>query len=318
MDYPDPVIVEPLALPHKHTFVILHGRGSSGSKFGSVLLDTAVKPTTADLSQREGENIQNLTSCFPHARFVFPTAARRRATIYGRALTRQWFNNWRLDRPATEREDLLIPGLQETTAFVHELLRREIAIVPGGASNVVLGGLSQGCAASLTSLLLWDGDPLAAWFGMCGWLPFANHLIEISGLDEKVNSATDELEFDPFERDVDDIVEDDPTAQAIYLLTEELGIELKVAQGQLVERSQKLKQVPLFFGHGVEDDRVAVALGRTAHGCMSRLGFKARWEEYHGLGHWYSPEMLGDLADFIHSETNWKGESEACSMSETS
>ena len=43
----------------------------------------------------------------------------------------------------------------------------------------MLGGLSQGCATSLISLLLWDGPPLKATFGMCGWLPYRSRLEEI-------------------------------------------------------------------------------------------------------------------------------------------
>jgi hypothetical protein len=48
------------------------------------------------------------------------------------------------------------------------------------AKNVVLWGLSQGCAASLVALLTWDGEPFGAVVGMCGWLPFRKHLEEIA------------------------------------------------------------------------------------------------------------------------------------------
>lgn len=62
--------------------------------------------------------------------------------------------------------------------FLHALLRAEIAEVPGDARNVVLGGLGQGCAASLVAMLLWEGPPLGAVVGMCGWLPFVGRLDE--------------------------------------------------------------------------------------------------------------------------------------------
>ena len=75
---------------------------------------------------------------------------------------------WSLEMPI-EREELQTEGLQESCRLLHDLLRQEIAIV--GARNVILGGLSQGCAAALVSILLWKSEPLGAIFGFCGWLP---------------------------------------------------------------------------------------------------------------------------------------------------
>lgn len=73
-----------------------------------------------------------------------------------------------------------------------------------GKENVVLWGLSQGCATSLSSLLTWDGEPFAAVVGMCGWLPFANEIMDvcmkeapdIPGLDstQEVEESEDEDE----------------------------------------------------------------------------------------------------------------------------
>lgn len=202
MDFPKPLIIEPLQLPHQQTFILLHGRGSSGHKFGPILLETSIAPpeplpptntrnhqvinrNTATLSLQTNSDSTSpstgnltLATAFPNARFVFPTAARRRATIYKRAYTHQWFDNWKLDPPATYREDLQIDGLRETVAYLHEVLREEINLVPGGARNIVFGGLSQGCAAALVSFLLWEGDKLGAAVGMCGWLPFADRMLE--------------------------------------------------------------------------------------------------------------------------------------------
>jgi predicted esterase len=103
--YPPPLIIQPRALPHKQTFILLHGRGSSGDKFGPVLLDTPI--LTAPVSSADGggtnppddqttsspPTVQTLATTFPHARFVFPTAARRRATVYNRARTHRTSNS---------------------------------------------------------------------------------------------------------------------------------------------------------------------------------------------------------------------------------
>lgn len=66
-----------------------------------------------------------------------------------------------------------------------------------GAENVILGGLSQGCAAALVATLLWNGEPLAAVFGMCGWLPYRAHMQAIAETTAAEN-ADEEDEDDPF------------------------------------------------------------------------------------------------------------------------
>jgi len=183
--YPDPLITPPLK-EHKETWIILHGRGSNAQKFGSELLSTQI-PGHGSLPQ-----------AFPHAKFIFPTASTRRATIYKRKEIHQWFDNWHLDAP-TEREELQIDGLRETSIFLHDLLKAEIAVV--GAKNVVLGGLSQGCAAALVSMLLWEAEPLAAMFGMCGWLPFRKRMQDIVESATGTGDGAEDDDDDPFTKD---------------------------------------------------------------------------------------------------------------------
>ncbi|KAI3325028.1 alpha/beta-hydrolase [Xylariaceae sp. AK1471] len=395
-DYPDPFIVPPRSLPHKHTFIILHGRGSSGEAFGSVLLEFPIVPPGV----LAASSSPTLASLYPNARFVFPTAARRRATVYKRAYTHQWFDNWKLEPPATDREELQIPGLQETTSYLHRLVREEIALVPGGAANAILGGLSQGCAASLIALLLWEGDGLAAAFGMCGWLPYAvrmgeemqedkpsqghrfgedvqteedggdssiqeHELTEREGIghgkvpekgymfeegtrpdldseltlgstpdedpeydgnseesiedsesdvvsdsdDEELALDDDALsfspaqedDFNPFESDTVPDHTSDPTERAIAWLRE----ELQVPNTSTADSSLRFHNIPLFLGHGVLDDRVSINLGRAASTRLARLGVNVSWNEYEGLGHWYSGPMLWDLVGFLREKTGW-------------
>ncbi|KAK7756953.1 hypothetical protein SLS62_000969 [Diatrype stigma] len=327
-DYPEPLVIEPLSQPHRQTFIILHGRGSSGEKFGPVLLNTPITTTASEdfvpsktATPTPTPTPTTLASAFPHARFVFPSAARRRATVYRRAYTHQWFDNWKLDPPATAREELQQPGLRETTAYLHQLLRREIEQVSGGARNVVLGGLSQGQAAALTALLLWEGDPLAAAFGMCGWLPYAARLAEqlragtgagaggssATGVDDEtqLDSGGDgDDDFDPFERDDETADEIDPPSRAVSWLREELEVHRQ--EGNDDSRSAKFLDIPLFLGHGTEDNKVSILLGREASRCLDSIGVRARWREYQGLGHWYSGDMLQDIVNFVRSEAKWE------------
>lgn len=327
-DYPKPLVIEPLQLPHKQTFILLHGRGSTADKFGPTLLEAEVaspppcSPTSSTASTSSTSSPPTpttnptkppltLATAFPHARFVFPTAARRRATVYRRAYTHQWFNNWKLDPPATEREDLQADGLRETAAHLHALLRAEAALVPGGEASVVLGGLSQGCAAGLVALLLWEGPPLAAVVGMCGWLPYAERLVENAGggggdgvCDEEGDDG-----FDPFAREEGDDGPDDgsacsPAAAAVGWLRDEIGlVDAASPAGTL-----RFQDIPIFLGHGTEDDRVSVVLGRRATECLTTMGGEVSWNEYQGLGHWYSGPMLRDLVGFIRKQTGWENE----------
>lgn len=178
--YPEPLVIPPLR-EHRQTIIILHGRGSTAAALGPEILATSIP------------ELGSLPFAFPNAKFVFPTASVRRATIFKRSPIHQWFDNWSLVTP-TEREELQIEGLKGTNEFIHQLLRQEIEVV--GAGNVVLGGLSQGCAALMTAMLLWDGDPPAGVFGMCGWLPFRKHLEDIAAGSEE-NIAEED---DPFAR----------------------------------------------------------------------------------------------------------------------
>lgn len=309
--YPSPLVIPPLRPPHKQTLIILHGRGSSGEKFGPALLDseftlsgsTCTPPPTLPSASASEINTDagttTLRQAFPHARFVFPTAARRRATLYGRSHTHQWFDNWELDPPATEREELQAPGLRETVGYLHGLLRWEIPDVPGGASSILLGGLSQGCAASLVSLLLLEAEePLAGVFGMCGWLPYAVRIGEqLNPLEGDNGGGGDD---DPFERG-DEKEESDPPTRAISWLRE----EIEVAQTCALSTELLCRKIPVFLGHGVEDDRVGVVLGRSALSVLRDMGVDAEWKEYEGLGHWYSPDMLRDLVFWVREKTGW-------------
>ncbi|KAL8393720.1 hypothetical protein RB595_003456 [Gaeumannomyces hyphopodioides] len=292
-EYPETLVVPPRQLPHKQTFIVLHGRGSWADKFGPALLETAVSAPPS--SSGPVSPPQTLASIFPHAKFVFPTAPHTRATIYGRSLTHQWFNNWKLDPPATEREDLQVPGLRDTAAYLHSLIRDEVAATPGAdARSVVLVGLSQGCAASLVSLLLWEGPALGAVVGMCGWLPFCERIRE--QLDEGAGG-----EDNLFQREDED-QEKEPARVAVDWLREELGLPSEGIRG---DAGLVFRKVPVFLGHGVEDDRVHVSLGRDAAGLLRNLGANAIYKEYKTLGHWYSGDMLGDIVDFVFESTGW-------------
>jgi predicted esterase len=280
--FPSPMIIPP-RLDHRQTIIILHGRGSSASKFGPPLLETTVS----------GQTIQTI---FPHAKIIFPTACKEKATIYKNP-THQWFDNWHLEEH-TKRQYLMVEGLNRSCGFVHGILREEIETV--GRENVVLWGLSQGCATALMGLLAWDGEVFAGVVGMCGWLPYSNDLIRVVGGDEDGEDdlfgfSGDEDE-DPFARSDDEdgregSAKGDLPSQAVAFLRESIEMENK--------KGMVFQKIPVFLGHGTEDDRVVIELGREAKNALELIGMDVRMNEYEGLGHWYSEDMLRDIFRFI-------------------
>jgi hypothetical protein len=128
---------------------------------------------------------------------------------------------------------------------------------------------------------------------MCGWLPYQSRLEEIVGEGEGEGGGDDDL-FEGAARRF----AGDPGLEAVEWLRSELGV-----QGGTEEL--RFKEIPLFLGHGVEDDRVGVCLGREAASFLKLLGVSIVMKEYDGLGHWYSGDMLNDLVEFVRLRTGW-------------
>ncbi|KAH8687645.1 Alpha/Beta hydrolase protein [Tricladium varicosporioides] len=262
-EYPDPVIYPP-ASTHKQTIILLHGRGSTASKFAPPLLNT---PTPAG---------QTLQLAFPHAKLVFLTASRNRAIIYKKSYTHQWFDNWHMEAKFV-RQDLQVDGLSRSVAYVHGVMRREIEEV--GREKVVVWGLSQGCATTLMSGLMWDGEAFGGMVGMCGYLPFSNYVEDV------FNPSTAQLDL---------------PIQAVTTIHDELLLTSKP--------SMAFQSIPIFLGHGTKDDKVALEYGREAKKALEQLGVDVKMTEYEGLGHWYSGEMLEDIFEFLREKLGVIGE----------
>lgn len=140
---------------------------------------------------------------------------------------------------------------------------------------------------------------------MCGHLPFAERLM---GVMEEGVEGGDGVDggWDPFEREEEDgrdgraMVE--PAGAAVEWLRDELRLDTTASSD---EGTPVFQSVPVFLGHGVDDEKVGVVLGRRAAECLVAMKADVCWKEYEGLGHWYSGEMLRDVVDFIDRKTNW-------------
>lgn len=287
--YLKPLVVPPLGA-HTHTMILLHGRGSNAEKFGPTLLETKLQ-SGLTIDQK-----------FPGVKFIFPTAKLRRSKVFKRILISQWFDLHTIEDP-NQRQELQYEGLRESALFIHKLIRDEAAIVD--ISNIVIGGLSQGCAAALHVLFGFDDDgkgSLGGFVGMSGWLPFQDKLNELSREDD------DSLDDDnPFGSDDED--NDGPeiplVQKAVNFVREEI-IELPpISSG-----SPGCSRTPIWLGHGSEDERVSVNLGKLAAGTLEKLGWQVSWTPYQGLGHWYSAEELDDVVTFLRDRVGFEEEPE--------
>ncbi|KAB8220933.1 Alpha/Beta hydrolase protein [Aspergillus novoparasiticus] len=278
--YPAPLVIAPLKSDqHTHTIILLHGRGSNGERFGQVFLEST-----------------DIARCLPTAKFVFPTARKRRSTVLKRIPINQWFDNYSLEDPNT-RTELQVDGLEESTRFLRGLIDEEARLLNDGYSRVIIGGLSQGCATSIFCLL--GGFPeddkvrqVGGFIGMSGWLPFER---EISGVLNSGERESDSEEDDPFSND-DENGEDIPGhVQAINHVRDILNLP------SLEQSSCSYLGTPVFLGHGSADPKVSVELGQRMASILSDgFGMDVTWKAYDEFGHWYKvPDEIDDVVCFL-------------------
>ncbi|KAJ7655562.1 putative phospholipase/carboxylesterase [Mycena polygramma] len=269
----DPLVVPPAGI-HTHSIILLHGRGSNAERFGLELL----KAQSSDQNKTLAEH-------FPGLKVIFPTAKKRRAAMFNRTPINQWFDNASLEEPS-DRQHLQYEGLGETSAFLHGLINQEAQLV--GIERVVIGGLSQGCAASLHVLLNFQpsNGALLGFVGMSGWLPFADSFVDDD--EAHVFSSTPanlpRLQLDAA-----------ITARDIASLP---PLDLDAGTSPAFART------PVFLGHGKHDEKVVVKLGERARDVLQKLGCDVQWREY-DEGHWYKvPEQIDDLVTWLKQHMN--------------
>ncbi|KAJ7750063.1 Alpha/Beta hydrolase protein [Mycena maculata] len=275
--WPDPLVVEPTET-HTHSFIFLHGRGSNAERFGLELL----KAQTSDGGR-------TLAAHFPAMRFIFPTAKKRRAAAFNRTPINQWFDLYSIEDPA-ERQHLQYDGLRETSLFVHDLINQEAQSV--GISRVIIGGLSQGCAASLHVLLNFQADePLLGFVGMSGWLPFAEILEGDALGEEDIFSAAEG------ENHTSNLA-------AIQISASTTARDIVSLAPLASDKSPMFPQTSVFLGHGSHDQRVIPSLGVQARDVLLRLGCDVEWREY-DEGHWYKvPDQIDNLVVWLKGRVN--------------
>lgn len=270
--------------PHTHSCILLHGRGSDEERFGLEFLASRMS---------DGKILQE---CFPGTKFIFPTAKKRRSSILKRMRINHWFDNYSLEDPS-QREHLQEEGLRETTAFIHGIIREEIAVV--GARNILLGGLSQGCASSVYALLTFE-DTLGGFIGMSGWMPLQHRVNEILNPVNSDESEDISFEFQSGDNgELQGVAEnsDSIPTKVVNFLRESLSMDTFGAD------NLKCLRAPVFMGHGEADEKVSCALGESLKSTLCTLGMNVEWKTYPDFGHWYKvPEEIDVIRSFLENK----------------
>lgn len=108
---------------------------------------------------------------------------------------------------------------------------------------------------------------------------------------------------DIFERHGEDSGDKTKLEKAIGWLHEELQTS---RQGSDETQQPPIQSIPVFMGHGTEDDKVPCAIGKLAAEFLRSMDIHTDWKEFEGLGHWYSEEMLRDIVIFLKALKGWK------------
>ncbi|KAJ5193692.1 hypothetical protein N7491_001023 [Penicillium cf. griseofulvum] len=270
MEFPKPHIHHPQA-PHTHTVILLHGRGSDGPEFAEELFSS---------STSKGKN---LPSCLPSYRWVFPTSRDRWSTTFEEEMC-SWFDAYSLDN-IHSRQELQKDGIRESVSHILNILEEEVRLVDGRFANIYLGGMSQGMATALWTLLAATAmsrikGPLAGFLGFCGWLPFAQQLEQL--LSEPLSPGSSQ-------------------AQSLIsgFFFDEIAGEIR--SDQPVDCS--ILSTPVFLSHGSDDPWVSVELGRQACRVLRRIMKRVDWQEFTGAegdGHWVKePEGFDQILKFL-------------------
>ncbi|KAF5711533.1 acyl thioesterase 1 [Fusarium mundagurra] len=257
-------IVEPVE-PHTHTAILLHGRGSNGEEFAQELFEETLLSDQSSLAQK-----------LPHWRWVFPSSRELWSTAFQENMP-AWFEAHSLT-DITARQDLQIPGIKESVSYIKTIIDQETERLGGDALKVVLGGISQGAAVGMWTLLCQDSieRPLGPFFATNTWLPFHSSV-------EKYLSHEPRSPMDAG--------------------TEFVAGMLAQSKVSPSKPQEMLPSTTVFLGHGTDDAYVDIELGRKARDIIIQSGFAVEWREYQGAeqeGHWFkAPEEVDDLLNFL-------------------
>lgn len=281
---------------HQHTIIILHGTSQTGPAFASEILPSRFVPPLepGNSSQGKHEPIHQVTfpEYFPNCKFVFPSGATRKTTVFRGKETNAWFDITDFaDRTKGEME--MIEGLRESSLYLSMLIREESELLNGSddlekhlnLQKVFLIGFSQGSA--MGSMLLLGGelerlgalDGFDGFIGMSGWLPFRQQVDEhiVSRDSPESNHAAGRTSVVAFVREL-------------------LGLD---HVGEKWTARPKTLDMPVLLCHGEDDPKVKLEWGQQLKETFGTLGMSVSFKSYAGLAHSWNEDELTEVASFL-------------------
>ncbi len=274
--FPKSHVIPPVST-HTHTVILLHGRDSNGREFAE------------ELFQSESSSGKTLPRHFPGFKWIFPTAHASYSTVFQEDLV-EWFDVYSLTTPS-DQEELQMDGLRDSTAFIHGLISDEVKILgPSRRDRVILGGISQGCATAILTLLTGPRG-IGAFIGFAGWLPLMGHIKEA-----RINAASNHSDLGG-----------QMCVHMAATLRSRLGLEetfLQVSNNIADDAkvySRDHRHTPIFLGHSADDEIVDIALGEQLRDTLRQTDlYDIMWKRYETGGHWIpEPDAIDDLVSFL-------------------
>jgi lysophospholipase-2 len=260
-------VVDPIS-DHTHTVIFLHGRDSTAVEFAEELFES------------QASDDRTLSQLFPNFKWVFPYSGLRNSTRFEMELS-QWFDIWSVEEPE-ERKEIQLAGLKESIMFILDIIDREATIVP--PKQIILGGISQGCATAIHALMQCDVQ-LNGFIGFCGWLPFRN---EIEAIIAEATNAN-------------------PLQKIQSLFNSEYGNSYTPVSRQLYRKSASPLATPVFLSHAIDDCLVPISNGEKLYQELNLLGMPVTWKAYRDGGHWINePQGVDDMVAFLQNITTFK------------
>ncbi|CZT51559.1 related to phospholipase/esterase [Rhynchosporium secalis] len=300
--HPEPYVRLPTAI-HTTTLIILHGTSQTGPQLAGLFLPSKFSlPHTVPanvLTAQVTDNKFTLPECFPGCKFVFPTGAPRKTTVFGGQETHAWFDITDFgDR--TKGETQMIDGMRESSLYIAELVRNETELLDGkGDGKVVLAGFSQGSAVGLMLLLTGElhrsgfQPGFGGFIGLSGWLPFRRQIEDIIPVNTSRYICGGIAAGD---------IDTKRVAATAYIRR---LLELDVTNDEWRPSAHYL-DAPIFLGHGEMDIKVQFQWGVEMKEVLKKLDIDASFNSYPRLHHWIDEQEMEDVAGFLG--TVWQGE----------
>ncbi|KAH6666116.1 Alpha/Beta hydrolase protein [Halenospora varia] len=264
-------IVAPSGKNHTHTVIFLHGRDDFGSDLAQYFFDS------------KASDGRSLAEIYPSVRWVFPTAKLQYSAqrdfefsnssfaeaLKGEEIISQWFDVWDITTPE-DKEDLMIPGLKESVGQILEIIKEEAQEIP--LERIILGGISQGCATAILTLLS-SGMDLGGFIGWYSWLPFQKRIecLPTGCLKSK---------------------DDDANIKNLEGTLSSLSLS--------ATQTSSLTKTLVFMAHSRDDETVPFAQGKGLEQTIELLGHDVIWKDYEDGGHWIQPKHgVDDMVAFL-------------------